>query len=79
MPNFASTVHCTYCVIVYCVLSKEEDGWAKGRVRDKEGVFPTNFCEPHTEKEAPAAAANTSEQTNGDVTNQILPKKVGLS
>ncbi len=29
------------------VIAEEEEGWFKGRLNGKEGVFPSNFLEPN--------------------------------
>ena len=59
---------------------QEEEGWAKGRLKGKEGVFPTNFCALHTENEvsSPTSPKNV-DQTNGEVTSHAAPKKVDIA
>ena len=40
------------------ILGDDEEGWWRGRVNGKEGVFPCNFVEPIPEEEEPPPYTN---------------------
>lgn len=55
---------------------KEEEGWAKGRINGKEGVFPTNFCVPINESISTSSNSSDVKKSGGVVKNQVVDEKV---
>ena len=41
------------------ILEDDEDGWWRGRIHEKEGVFPCNFVKPFVDEEDPAPLPDT--------------------
>ena len=42
------------------ILEDDEDGWWRGRIHEKEGMFPCNFVEPLVDKEEPTSLPDTN-------------------
>nr|CAB3266047.1 SH3 domain-containing kinase-binding protein 1 [Phallusia mammillata] len=63
------------------VYNDEEEGWARGHCKGKEGVFPTNFAATVEEPAAPATQAaapapEPQEDVKAEEPAQVQPKKV---
>ena len=48
------------------VLEIVEEGWWKGRIGQKEGVFPSNFVEEITEEEPPPSSTSSTSSSHND-------------
>ena len=42
------------------ILEDDEDGWWRGRIHEKEGMFPCNFVKPLVDEEEPASLPDSN-------------------